>query len=59
MGRGVLGRRSESNREPLWLSGVNEGSFFSSRIVIGELAVTGVATSGGESLVGGACELGG
>ena len=59
MGRGVLGRRSESSREPLQLSGVSEGSFFSSRVVMEELAVTGVCTSGGESLVGGACELGG
>ena len=59
MGGGVLVRRSEFSRKPLWLSGVSEGLFFSSRVVIGELAVTGVATSGGESLVGGACELGG
>ena len=28
VGRGVLGRRSESSREPLRLSGVSEGSLF-------------------------------
>ena len=38
VGRGVLGRRSESSREPLRLSGVSEGSFFFSNVVMGELA---------------------
>ena len=57
MGRGVL-VRSESSREPLRLSGVSEGSFFSFSVVKGELAVTDICTSGVESLVEGACELG-
>ena len=59
VGRGVLCRRSESSREPLGLFGVSEGSHFSSKVVMGELAVMGVATSDGISLVGGAWELGG
>ena len=59
MGRGVLGRRSESSRELLGLFGVSEGSLFFSKVVMEELAVTGVATSDGVSLVRGAWELGG
>ena len=54
VGRGVLGRRIESSTELLELSGVSEGSLFSSRAVMGELAVIGVATSDGVLLVGGA-----
>ena len=59
VGRGVLGRRSESSKEPLGLFGVSGGSLFSSMFVMGELAVTGVATSDGVLLVGGVWELGG
>lgn len=59
MGRGVLGRRSESRRELLGLSGVSEGSLFSSEAVVVELAVGGVGTSGDVPLVRGAWELGG
>ena len=57
MGKGVLGRRSESSRELLGLSGGSEGSLFPFKVVLGEFAVTGVGTSDGVSLVGGAWEL--
>ena len=57
-GRGVLGRRSEFSGELLGLSGVSEGSLFSSEAVVVELAVAGVTTSGGVSFVGEAWELG-
>ena len=52
-----MGRRSESSRQllVLGLSGVSEGSLFSSEAVVVELAVAGIAASGGMSLVGGAC----
>ena len=59
VGRGVLGMRSEFSRELLGLSGGSEGSLFSSEAVVVELAVAGVATSGGVSLVGGAWGLSG
>ena len=55
----MLGRRSEFSGELLGLSGVSEGSLFSSEAVVVELAVGGVATSGGVSFVRGVWELGG
>ena len=59
VGRGVLGRRSESSREPLGLFGVSEGSLFPLEVVMKELTGTNVATSDGVSLAGEARELGG